>query len=340
VATTTQEPVLPATKKRDPWFDNAKMTLVALVVIGHAWTLLPDTTFNNHLYDFLYSWHIPAFVFVTGYLSRSFTWEPRRLLSLVTTVAVPYVIFESLFALFRIRAGDERLEDLFADPHWPLWYLSALFFWRLLTPLFRPLPGAVVVAVVISVVAGTTAGDTLDMARVMGLLPFFVLGLKATPERLELLRTKRARIAGVAVLAVMVVLTRYTDTWINTEWLYYRARYDELAYSDTRNMVTRLVLLLLGGAAALAFLTLVPRVGGWFTRMGAWTLVVYLYHGFFVKGANYLGFDDWSDRHVVTSLVVATLAGLLLALLLAWEPVARRLNVLVDPYRYVLRRPR
>ena len=31
---------------------------------------------NDHLYDFLYAWHVPAFVFVTGYLSRSFTCEP------------------------------------------------------------------------------------------------------------------------------------------------------------------------------------------------------------------------------------------------------------------------
>ena len=51
---------------RDPWFDNAKMALVTLVVIGHGWTLLPLDSFDGHLYDFLYSWHIPAFVLVTG----------------------------------------------------------------------------------------------------------------------------------------------------------------------------------------------------------------------------------------------------------------------------------
>ena len=195
---------------------------------------------------------------------------------------------------------------------------------------------AIAVAVVISVLAGSFAGDTLDMARVLGLLPFFVIGLQATPERLERLRTRPARTVGVAVMLLMVVLTSYTDRWINTEWLYYRARYDELADDDLRNMVTRLVLIALGTAAALAFLTLVPRIGGWFTRMGAWTLVVYLYHGFVVKSANYLGFDDWADQHAVTSLVVATLGAILLALFLAWDPVARRLNVLVDPYRYAL----
>jgi fucose 4-O-acetylase-like acetyltransferase len=162
---------------RDPWFDNAKMALVTLVVIGHSWTLLPDTALNDHLYDFLYAWHVPAFVFVTGYLSRSFSYDRVRLWRLVRTVAVPYVLFETALALFRIYVGGEQLEDLFADPHWPLWYLSALFFWRLLTPVFRPMWGGLVVAIGISLVAGLKAGDTLDLARVLGLLPFFVMGL-------------------------------------------------------------------------------------------------------------------------------------------------------------------
>jgi len=86
---------------RDPWFDNAKMALVILVVVGHAWTLLPHNAVNDHLYDFLYAWHVPAFVLVTGYLSRSFAWTGRRLWQLVRTILVPYLLFEGLLALFR-----------------------------------------------------------------------------------------------------------------------------------------------------------------------------------------------------------------------------------------------
>ena len=78
-----------AAKVRDPWFDNAKMALVLLVVVGHSWTLLPHNGLNDHLYDFLYAWHVPAFVLVTGYLSRSFTWAPQRMWQLVRTVVVP-----------------------------------------------------------------------------------------------------------------------------------------------------------------------------------------------------------------------------------------------------------
>src|SRR3712207_2073955 len=117
------------------------MALVTLVVVGHTWTLLPETMLNRHLYDFLYAWHVPAFVLVTGYLSRSFAYTSTRMWQLVRTVAVPYVLFECLLALFRVHVGGENLQNLFANPHWPMWYLSALFFWRLMTPIFRGVPG-------------------------------------------------------------------------------------------------------------------------------------------------------------------------------------------------------
>src|SRR3712207_5907409 len=181
------------------------MALVTLVVVGHTWTLLPETMLNRHLYDFLYAWHVPAFVLVTGYLSRSFAYTSTRMWQLVRTVAVPYVLFECLLALFRVHVGGENLQNLFANPHWPMWYLSALFFWRLMTPIFRGVPGwvAVPVALGLSLVAGLWAGDTLDMARILGLLPFFVIGLHATPERLERIRGASSRWSAVLVLVAI-----------------------------------------------------------------------------------------------------------------------------------------
>ena len=319
---------------RDPWLDNAKMALVTLVVIGHTWTLLPETALNRHLYDFLYAWHIPAFVLVTGYLSRSFSYTPTRLWLLVRTVAVPYLIFECLLGLFRVHVGGETLERLFANPHWPMWYLAALFFWRLLTPVFRVLPGLVAVglAVALSLGAGVWAGDTLDAARVLGMLPFFVLGLQATPERLVRLRDATPRLAAALILVIIVVLTWWTDRLASTEWLYYRSRYSELEVSDTRALVTRAALLVIGVGGAWAFLVLVPRISGWFTRLGAATLVVYLFHGFVVLGAEFAGAPAAASAHPVLSLVIATTAAVALTLVLAWPPLAERLHHLVDPF--------
>ena len=324
--------------RRDPWFDNAKMALVTLVVLGHSWVLLPDSALVEHLYDFLYAWHVPAFVLVTGYLSRSFSYTRARLWSLVRTVAVPYVLFEAGIALFRIHVGGEQLEDLWRDPHWPMWFLSALFFWRLLTPVLRGLWGGLAVAVAVSLVAGLYAGDTLDVARILGLLPFFVMGLKATPERLELLRARWVQVVSVGVLVGIWFLTARTDQWAATEWLYYRARYDELDVSDSRAFLTRASLLVLGTLGAWAFLALVPRVGGWFTRMGSATLVVYLFHGFAVKGAGYAGWGGFTEQHPALGLATTSMLAVALALLLASPPVARVLAHAVDPLGFAGRR--
>ncbi len=320
-------------KQRDPWFDNAKMTLVTLIVIGHSWTLLPKNTSTDWLYDFLYSWHVPAFVLVTGYLSRSFTWEPARLKSLIRTIVVPYVIFEAALAWFRYTFGGVELNDLFLDPHWPMWYLSAMFFWRMMTPIFKRMPPRVAVglSILISLAAGLWAGDTFDFARVFGLLPFFVLGLSMRPEHWNQVHRTGTQIFGLISLTALFLLTRYTDTFIATEWLYYRSRYDVLEPDNVRAILIRLTLLGLGLAGSLGFFALVPRLQSWFTTMGRATLEVYLFHGFFVLTAQYAGFPGWAEQHWLVALVLTTCLAVPLAMLLAWPPVAGRLNLAVDP---------
>ena len=132
-------------------------------------------------------------------------------------------------------------------------------------------------------------------------------------------------------------LAGLTDVVIGTEWLYYRSRYDTLDVSDTTGMVIRLGLLVVGTVAGVAFLAVVPRRGGWYAAAGRWTLVVYLFHGFLVKGIGYTGFGDWADTHGVPAFALTTLIAITVALLLSWNPLARRLNLVVDPYGAILR---
>lgn len=307
------------------------MALVTLVVIGHAWTLLPDEGITEHLYDFLYAWHMPAFVIVTGYLSRSFSYAPARLGQLVRTVAVPYVVFECAMALFRVHVGGEQLEDLFADPHWPMWFLAALFCWRLLTPVLRPMTGGLVVAVAASVAAGLWAGDTLDLARVLGLLPFFVLGLTMRREQIDRLAGPRVRTAAAAALGIAFVAAAFVAEPLSTEWLYWRSSYDAMDVTVWQGLAGRAGVLVVAAVLALSALALIPRSHRWFTPLGAASLVVYLCHGFFVKAAQYAGAGGLVEADEITAFVIVTGAAVLLALALAATPVSRRLNSLVDP---------
>jgi len=326
-------PVTPTTARpmRDPWFDNAKMTLVTLVVVGHLWSLLPETVLSSWAYNFLYLWHVPAFVMVTGYLSRSFTYSRRNLSRLLTTVALPYVVFEALLAGFRAVVGGEHLGPLWVDPHWPMWYLSALFLWRLATPVLRRVPHPVLLAIAMSLLAGLTTGDTLDVERTMGLLPFFAVGLHATPAQLERLRQPSARRLAVAAFAAALALAGLVEGTLGSEWLYWRSSYAETSMPFLGGALVRLGLVVVGLVLASSFLALLPRRGGWYARMGGASLVVYLFHGFVVKSVEYSSFPDWAGRHLGAALILSAVGAAGLALLLASPPVASRLTVLVDP---------
>jgi fucose 4-O-acetylase-like acetyltransferase len=340
-ALATVHPSPPATAAapptRDPWFDNAKMLLVTLVVVGHSWTLLPDTTVNDRLYDFLYLWHMPAFVLVTGYLSRRFTWSRRNLRRLVTGVVVPFLVFEGLLVLFRSSITGADYDRVWLQPHWPMWFLVALVAWRLATPLLNRSRHALLAAVALCLLGGFVQTEILDFNRVLGFLPFFVAGLMVPDDVVAWLREGRARLLAVPVLLAGTVAAWVVDTRLGTGWLYWRDSYADLGVSALDGMLARLVLLGVCLALAAAAIALVPRRDGWFARMGAASLVVYLLHGFFVKGAEYAGLPGWAAAHPALSLPLVTAAAVGLALALASPPVVRRVTHVVDPVRTVAR---
>lgn len=56
--------------KRLLWADSLKGILIILVVLGHAiQETLKNGCFDNHLWNYIYSFHMAAFMAVSGFLS-------------------------------------------------------------------------------------------------------------------------------------------------------------------------------------------------------------------------------------------------------------------------------
>jgi len=324
---------------RDAWLDNVKMTLVTVVVIGHSLPLLHADGVNARIYDFIYLWHIPAFVVVTGYLSRSFAWTPRHLWALFCTIVVPYFVFETAMLAFRLELGGPGNprhwpDDAYVNPHWPMWYLAAVFVWRLATPLLKRHWVALPASLAASLVFPVLGSEVLDLNRVIGLLPFFVLGLHLRPRWLESLKTPLAGVAGAGALLLLFLVAGHTDEWIRTRWLWYTFDYDyfgaDLA-TGAWNRIRLIALALLGTTGVLA---MVPRRRSWFTDLGAATMVVYLFHGFFIKVAVLWlaeNHRDWTTTYADRTLWGLLAGAIAVALFLAWPPVSRRLAWFIDP---------
>ena len=127
-------------KKRQPWLDVVKGIAIILVVIGHVGGIYggQDAAPSFRvLHQFIYSFHMPLFLFVSGYLFRpSLARENVKETALSKFIAygIPYMFFSVIYwfmktigASFVNHAVDFR--DLLLIPLFPLsfmWYLYAL----------------------------------------------------------------------------------------------------------------------------------------------------------------------------------------------------------------------
>nr|WP_233571419.1 acyltransferase family protein [Nocardiopsis sp. Huas11] len=267
---------------RDARLDNAKFILIALVVVGHAVEPLRDYGPASALYYWIYFFHMPAFIMISGYLSRSFDASSRRVEKLVVSLAVPYLVFWTIHQLiYGVERGGlpESLSVL--KPTWTLWFLVALFMWRLSVPVWQRLRWPVAIAVLISVFASTTdlGGGTLALGRVLSFLPFFVLGLSLRREHFAHLDRLWVRVMSVGVLVATAVLAVPISDRLSRDWLFWR---DSLTDRDIDpimpSMGIRLLFMALALAMTIAVLALTPKREMWFTSLGAYTLYVYLGH--------------------------------------------------------------
>lgn len=326
--------------RRDPWLDNAKLTLVTLVVIGHSMGLLDGSELDLQIYDFIYFWHIPAFVLLSGHLSKGFDWDRRHFSSLFTTILLPYLIFEP--ALYYFRQGMDQHEDgpLWLQPHWAMWYLCVLFFWRLATPLLKKHWVVVPLSVPVALFGGMTDELLFCLPRILGLLPFFVLGLHLKREHLTALTTWWLKPFALAAMVWIFLAAGNLDEWARGAFLYYDNGYAALGYTDAEGMEIRARMMAFGLLGTASILALIPRRASIFSRMGSATMVVYLFHGFFIRYVDHTGWlDDWADRQWLP-LAVVVLGATALSLFLAAPPVAGVLTWFVDPIGSVRRRLR
>jgi len=323
------------TPQRDSFFDNAKYLAIVLVAMAHSWEPLKgDSRVLEAAYTVVYTFHMPAFIIISGYFSRGFDLRPDRLRRLVTGVAVPYVVFETVYSLFK-RYGDHDpgMAVTLLDPWYLTWFLVALFIWRLTTPLWRiarrPLPLALGIAMLATV--SPEIGDDLDLQRVLQFLPYFVLGLCMKPEHFRRVRSRTMRIAAVPVFATALVVGWWAVPRMDTAWFYHRDAAQELGAPWWSGPVMTLVLFGCALLLTACFFAWVPGRRTWFTSLGAGTLYGYLLHGLVIKAADFHGWFDHGWMREPLGEILVTVVAAAVVTLLCTKPVRRVFRCVMEP---------
>ncbi|MFD7176537.1 acyltransferase family protein [Streptomyces sp. NPDC059929] len=320
--------------QRSAFFDNAKVVLVVLVVLGHGWEqiITVDAPVLRALHNVLYAFHMPAFILLSGYFSKSFTGRPDQIRRLLTGVVLPYLIFNAVYAEAYHYFRGTPFTATPAIPVYLCWFLLALFLWRLTAPLWSVMRHPVATAVVISLAAGMfEMSQDLALPRVLMFLPWFVAGLRMRPEHFVRLRTPAARCCAVAVFAAALCLARMLSPAPSDDWLSMNSGYSALHATPLHYLLERLALFALSAALVAAFFSLVPGRRMRITALGSLTLYPYLLHGLLIRAAEKAGIFLVLMNWGLAGTALLTAAAVPTVLLLSSAPVRALAHPLVEP---------
>lgn len=274
--------------QRDYRADNIRFLLIFLVVFAHLLEYISGETADS-IYRLIYTFHMGAFVFLTGYFA---SYKPRKiLLSLVW----PYFLFQTLYKLFYgyVIQEAEQVTLTYTTPYWLLWYLMASVFYYLLIPMLQrknSMEKALVFGgtLVVSLLAGQdeTVGYYLTLSRFFCYLPFFTAGYYAgnSPRPCPHSPGKGMRAVLLAACLMFLILAeRYVlenSELFRRNVLYSSYSYEKESYAWTDRALLQLIAFAwIGGL----FLIIPGRKLPVISMLGKNTLPIFLLHGFVIR---------------------------------------------------------
>lgn len=270
----------PAAKQRNYLFDNYKAFLIVLVVMGHF--IEPCYQNNQLLYTLkwlIVSFHMPAFIFISGYFSKRelpFSVIARKLL-------FPYIVYEFVYYFFYILVLHKETGLYLLYPKFSLWYLLALFAWRTITPYVKKCPHYLWLSIAFGLLIGCSnmADNFLSIPRILYFYPFFLAGVNFDCSMLAMLQRRAFRCLSAAFIAIFTgcILCAPVFDSLSVKVFYGRYNYEFLGQGILQGMLCRALCYAAGFAMTFLVMLLIPNRKTFCSYIGTRTMAVYLFHG-------------------------------------------------------------
>ncbi len=326
-------PAAPARASRDPWLDNARFLAATLILVLHFAKQVPGDSTTIDLLNFA-TWpmRVPLYALVAGYFSSAAPLQGRRAVALLRNVLFVYLVFELLATLHKWSLTGVLAFNP-AAPSFALWFLLALFLWRVTLPLVANLRFLLPVAVAASAVACLvpSLGTDLAAARTIAFWPVFLVGFKLKEAGLHrVLGPRWVRFAAAGLLLGWTAFCYLRMDTFENRWFSMRKHYSGTMTEELTEAAIRLGILTVAVLGALSLLALVPRRRLWaVTYLGSGSLYVYLLHPFVLRETDRT--DYFRSVDSLAEIAVLLAAGVVLACVLASPPVRRCTRWLVQP---------
>lgn len=262
--------------------------LILLVVVGHFGQTVTNSMpgiaksiFGGGIL-FIYLFHMPMFLFVSGYLSRDV--EKRRDKAF-SDLFLPYLYFQIFCGICYWIANKNNmyLQNIFL-PIMGAWYLFTLFCYRLLLPNLIKVKYILFISILLTVFACAFIGmdKTFAIRKSLGFLVYFLAGyymnskglssfIKQYPKMIPLV------LLLVELLCIITILTKYD---IYPIWLSVLTRSVDMKSFGHWYLapIIYLVTFIMTSVTSWLVLQVIPQSNRFLEHLGADTMPMYLSH--------------------------------------------------------------
>ncbi|ENU80299.1 hypothetical protein F975_02055 [Acinetobacter sp. ANC 3789] len=271
---------------RDQSIDIYKGLLIFLVVFGHFLERLlgwQDTLAKFFLQN-IYVLHMPAFVFISGYLfkDQNISQKLQYFLSLMIPFQLFYILLDGYYA------GQFSSKWLW-QPYWLLWYLWAILAWVILTHWLKQTAYPVVLSLLLALLIGLSPINNylFSIGRIFNFLPFFMLGHVYGKTWLDILRRLPFTYL-IAVIAIVGLLGLTQLHPLKSYWLYGSLSYTQMHIAPLQGMLIRSQYLIMSCCAVFAWAMLAGKLPQFLSQLGQASLPIYLWHGLIVLWLSHI----------------------------------------------------
>ena len=260
--------------------DNIKVLLIFLVVFNHiiAFNLVKVDTVVRYVWYAITIFHMPAFVFISGYLSK----KPQNVLMNFKNLLIPYVLGYTLTWYSQIWLGRSVDYEILRPTGSVMWYILALFIYRLTIEALGKIRFIVLLSILFALWAGTRPEFTtfLSSSRIVVFFPVFVAGYLWMSEYITAIRKFKGKWILVAISGVL--LWAIPNYMIPNEMgiAIFRGNhgYQLCGLTDPQGVILRLLMYLVSFVVVYTMLALVPDIKLPLTYVGRHTMGIYFFH--------------------------------------------------------------
>lgn len=260
--------------------DNIKILLIFLVVFNHiiAFQLVRTDIVIRYIWYGITIFHMPAFIFVSGYLSK----KPQDVVKNVKNLLIPYVLGYSLTWYAQIWLGKSVDYEILRPSGTVMWYLLALFFYRLTIEALGKIRFVVPLSILLALWAGTRPefSTYLSTSRIVVFFPFFVAGYLWDSKYTAAVRRFKGK--WVLLLISGAILFSVPNFMISNEIPVdiFRGNHGYLlcGLTNEEGLILRLLMYLVSFILIVTFFAILPDRKLPWTFIGRNTMGIYFFH--------------------------------------------------------------